>query len=183
MVGSIERLAAVAALSLSAAACASAPPANYGRYADYGRNSGARIENPGQHLECVPYARARAHIPVYGDAWTWWAKTDGRYAHSSDPGPGAVMVLDGYAGPRRAHLAVVRAVISGREIRVDHANWLDEGNIHLDDPVMDVSPENDWSQVRVYNLSTRAWGGHVYQVRGFIGPGPGTDATRVASDE
>ncbi len=64
------------------------------------------------------------------------------------------------------------AVISGREIRVDHANWLDSGNIHLDDPVLDVSPDNDWSRVRVFNLRTHAWGGHVYQVRGFIGPGP-----------
>ena len=37
--------------------------------------------------------------------------------------------------------------------------------------MIDVSADNDWSEVRVFNLATRAWGGHVYQVRGFIGPG------------
>jgi hypothetical protein len=185
MAGSIKHLAVIAALSFSAAACASAPPADYSSYADYGTSSGAQVQNPGQRLECVPYARARAHMAVYGDAWTWWDQTQGRYVHSSAPQTGAVMVLDGYAGPHRAHLAVVRTVISGREIRVDHANWLDEGNIHLDDPVYDVSADNDWSQVRVFNLSTHAWGGRIYPVRGFIGPGPDTGPAPalVASDE
>lgn len=178
--GSLKRVAAVAALSLSAAACASAPPsADFHTYANR-TASGARIERPARPLQCVPYVRARARIPIHGDAWTWWGQTAGRYRHADAPHAGAVMVLDGYAGPRRAHLAYVRRVISDREIRVDHANWLDRGNIHLNDPVMDVSPDNDWSQVRVFNLQTHAWGGHVYQVRGFIGPSPDDGRMRVA---
>ena len=68
------------------------------------------------------------------------------------------MVLTGYAGPDRAHVAVVRDVVSPREIRVDHANWLNDGSIYLNDPVVDVSPDNDWSQVRVWNIKTGAWG-------------------------
>ena len=81
------------------------------------------------------------------------------------------MVLDDYAGAFRAHLAVVRAIIGPRAIRVDQANWLDTGNIYLGDPVRDVSPKNDWSLIRVFNLATRVWGSHIYHVEGFIGPG------------
>ena len=56
-----------------------------------------------------------------------------------------------------------------REIRVDHANWLDDGSIYLNDPVEDVSADNDWSQVRVCNIKTGGWGGKIYPVQGFIG--------------
>ena len=83
------------------------------------------------------------------------------------------MVLTGYAGPERGHLAVVRQIVSPREIRVDHANWLNDGAIYLDDPVQDVSRWNDWSMVRVYNIKTGAWGGKVYPVQGFIGGATG----------
>ena len=179
---SFWRLAAVAALSLTAAACASAPPADYGDYGgNYARGgeadvpSAARIERPSHPLQCVAYARARSHIDIYGDAWTWWSQAAGRYPRTDRPARGAVMVLDGYAGPHRAHLAYVRRVVSGRLIRVDHANWLDRGNVHLDDPVRDVSVDNDWSEVRVFDLKTGAWGGHVYHVRGFIDPNRNSD--------
>jgi len=182
MVGSLKQFAAVAALSLTAAACAGAPHGAFD--GDYGDMAGdARIERPAQPLQCVPYARRVSGIPIYGDAWTWWDQAAGRYERGDAPQPGAVLVLDGYAGPRRAHLAVVRAVISEREIRVDHANWLDNGDIHLDDPVRDVSADNDWSEVRVFNLRAGVWGARHYHVRGFIGPGDGDDTMRVADTE
>ena len=189
MVESFRRLALVAALSLLAAACASAPPS--GNYADYRAMPGygrggpsARIEYPAHKLQCVPYARRLTGIPIHGDAWTWWEQAAGQYPRGYDPIPGAIAVFDGYAGPHRAHLAVVRTIVSSRVIRIDHANWLDHGNIYLDDPVMDVSADNDWSEVRVYNLASHAWGGHTYHVRGFIGPGDGGDDTsRVAESD
>jgi hypothetical protein len=62
-------------------------------------------------------------------------------------------------------------MMSSREIRVDHANWLNDGAIFTDDPVVDVSPDNDWSQVKVFNERTGAWGARIYLVQGFIGPG------------
>ena len=80
------------------------------------------------------------------------------------------MVLDGYAGPKRAHLAVVTRVITPREIRVDHSNWLNDGNIYLNSPVIDISPANDWSQVRVWNNRDGHLGVKNYAVRGFITP-------------
>lgn len=152
-------------LCLIMAACASSPPQTV-------LPDDAGIIAPGAREECVPFARQLSGIPIYGDAWTWWDQAAGHYARGSRPSPGSVMVLDQYAGPRRAHVAVVRAVTGPREMRVDHANWLDEGQIHLDDPVRDVSAGNDWSEVRVFNLRTKSWGGHTYHVRGFIGPAP-----------
>lgn len=80
------------------------------------------------------------------------------------------MVLHGYAGPKRGHLTLVTRIISAREIRVDHANWLNDGNVYLNSPVIDVSPGNDWSQVRVFNNRDGHLGGRTYHVRGFIAP-------------
>lgn len=127
---------------------------------------------PSSVLQCVPYARLHSQVKLYGDAHLWWEKAAGQYARDYDPRAGAVMVLTGYAGPQRGHLAVVRSVVSSREIRVDHANWFNDGAIYVDNPVADVSSANDWSAVKVWNMRTGAWGGRVYAVQGFIGPGP-----------
>ncbi len=120
-------------------------------------------------LQCVPYAREQSGIDIYGDAYTWWDKAAGKYPRGSLPAPGAVMVLHNYAGAKRGHLAVVRQVVGPREIRVDHANWLNDGSIYVNDPVQDVSSDNDWSVVRVFNLKAGAWGERLYPVQGFIG--------------
>ena len=124
-------------------------------------------------VQCVPYAREHSGIKLYGDAYTWWDKAEGKYPRGALPEPGAVMVLNNYAGDTRGHLAVVRRVVSSREIRVDHANWLDDGSIYVNNPVEDVSSDNDWSVVRVFNLKTGGWGSRLYPVQGFIGADPG----------
>lgn len=121
-------------------------------------------------LQCVPYARDHSSVKLYGDAWTWWDQAAGKFPREATPETGAVMVLQGYAGPQSGHVAVVRSVVAPREIRVDHANWLDDGAIYVDDPVADVSAANDWSEVRVWNIKTGAWGGRTYPLQGFIGP-------------
>jgi hypothetical protein len=132
-------------------------------------------------LECVPYARAHSSIDIHGDAYTWWDKAAGVYARGSDPVVGSVMVLVNYAGRHHAHVAVVRRQISAREIRIDHANWLNDRAIYVNDPVIDVSEANDWSQVKVWNIRTGSWGTKIYSVRGFIGPGPVNPSPLVAS--
>jgi hypothetical protein len=132
--------------------------------------AGGVRSTPGAPLQCVPYAREHSSIKLYGDAWTWWQQASGKYPKESAPRPGAVMVLAGYAGAKSGHVAVVRSLVNAREIRVDHANWLDDGAIYVDDPVADVSATNDWSQIRVWNIATGAWGGRIYPVQGFIGP-------------
>jgi surface antigen len=174
MVGSFVRLAAATAFCALLAGCASSSNESF---------EGGSIATPDAPLQCVPYARAEAHIPIYGDAYTWWDQAAGHYARAAAPSDGAVMVLHDYAGPNRAHLAVVRDIIDDRNIRVDHANWLDDGAIYVNDPVRDVSPDNDWSEVRVYNLKSGAWGSHVYPVQGFIGPGaPDAPQTQIAQN-
>jgi hypothetical protein len=172
MGGILVRWAAVVAIGIALAGCASGPDFDDG---DSGRVAGGgHASQPDNPLQCVPYAREHSAVALYGDAYTWWDQATGRYARSAGPSEGAVMVLTNYAGPNRGHVAVVRELIDSRTIKVDHANWLDDGAIYTGDPVRDVSPENDWSQVRVFNVRTGAWGGRTYPVQGFIGPGPDT---------
>jgi hypothetical protein len=173
---------AVALSALGLAGCA-------GDVMDYGENpmprehGHAMVENDGHKpLQCVPYARAHSDIKIYGDAYTWWDQAAGKYARGSEPLPGAVMVLNNYAGDNRGHVAVVKRQVSAREIRVDHANWLDDGSIYVNDPVEDVSSDNDWSMVRVYNLKSGGWGGKIYPVQGFIGGKNGERPDLVAQD-
>ncbi|GEM_PF-420519 len=143
------------------------------------------VENkPGQALlQCVPYAREHSAIKITGDAYTWWDQAAGRYERGSNPASGAVMVLFNYAGANRGHVAVVRRVVSAREIRIDHANWLDDGAIYVNDPVVDVSAANDWSQIRVWNIKTGGWGVKLYPVQGFIGTGSNRSSAPRNEDE
>ncbi|MBW8708056.1 MAG: CHAP domain-containing protein [Alphaproteobacteria bacterium] len=174
----MAKLAVVAVLGLGLAGCAGPDLTDYDQ-APMPREH-AMVENDGHApLQCVPYAREHSGIKIYGDAYTWWDKAAGKYPRGSLPEPGAVLVLNNYAGSNRGHVAVVRRVIGPREIRIDHANWLDDGSIYVNNPVEDVSSGNDWSLVRVYNLKTGGWGAKIYPVQGFIGGG-GTPSDLVA---
>ena len=119
-------------------------------------------------LECVPFARERSGIAIRGDAWTWWERAKGSYVRHREPRVGAVIVLN--IGRKRGHLAVVTRVEGPRRIVVDHANWLNRGRIHQDTPVQDVSPDNDWSRVRVWYTPGNQMGASAYNVVGFIYP-------------
>jgi|SRR5579871_6191492 len=140
----------------------------------------ARIRGP--RIQCAAYAREHSSVDIHGDAYLWWAKADGLYDRNSAPVEGSVMVLKNYAGKHRAHVAIVRRMISPREIRIDHANWFNDGAIYVNDPVLDVSPDNDWSQVKVWNIRSGTWGTRVYAVQGFIGPAPAEANPIIASN-
>src|SRR5689334_8493577 len=109
-------------------------------------------------LQCAPFAREQSGIEIYGNANTWWGQAAGRYPRSNSPAPGSVLVMRGYNDARRGHVAVVREVVSSRVILVDHANWLNRGEISTNVPVADVSPNNDWSEVRVWWIPAGQWG-------------------------
>lgn len=121
-------------------------------------------------LQCAPFAREQSGIEIYGDANTWWGQAAGRYPRSNSPAAGAVLVMRGYHDARRGHVAVVKQVVSSRMILVDHANWLNRGEISTNVPVVDVSPNNDWSEVRVWYIPARQWGARIYRANGFIHP-------------
>lgn len=129
-----------------------------------------RILSDAPPSECVPYARAVSGIDIRGDAVTWWRRAEGLYARSRHPGAGSVLVMRGYNDSTRGHVSVVKAVVSDRMLRVDHANWMNGGEVSLDVPVIDVSPNNDWSEVRVWHIPGGYWGGRTYEAEGFIHP-------------
>jgi hypothetical protein len=66
------------------------------------------------------------------------------------------------------HVAVVKRIVSSREVIVDHANWRRDGNIYLNAPVIDVSANNDWSKVRVFDARGGQMGSNVYPIKGFV---------------
>jgi len=181
----LVRIAVASALAGGLAACASTPDGYplpiLQSVPDEARESA--VTTPETPMQCVPYARAHSGIQIYGDAYTWWNKAAGHFARVGAPSPGAVLVLANYAGPNHAHLAVVHDILSSREIRVDHANWLNDGAVYVNDPVVDVSENNDWSLVKVWNVRTETWGVKTYTVRGFILPTPPAATDRVARND
>jgi hypothetical protein len=143
-------------------------PEAFDRLPDDAYEPTARIANGRARLQCVPFARRESGVEIYGDAHTWWRQASGRYETAQAPSEGAVMVLEGYNTTARGHVAVVREVVSPRLIVVDHANWLNGGEITRDVPIRDVSEAGDWSEVQVWNVPGRHWGGRTYNVQGFI---------------
>ncbi|GAA5266353.1 hypothetical protein ACOSOMT5_P2780 [Acidiphilium sp. MT5] len=117
------------------------------------------------YLWCVPYARDVSHIDLSGDAFLWWAEAAGRYARGQRPQDGAVLNFRSSARIRLGHVAVVEKVVNSREILVDQANWVPD-QVSRDVPVIDVSPDNNWTMVRVSIGGGRF--GAPYPTYGFI---------------
>ena len=107
-------------------------------------------------------------MALYGDAAGWWDQAAGRYARGQRPTPGGVLVFRRSARLEAGHVAVVTGVASEREITVTQANWVRRRVTR--DTVVDVSPDGDWSQVRVWWAPSAALGAGVYPTYGFIAP-------------
>jgi len=120
-------------------------------------------------LECAPFARQVSGIRLYGDAYTWWDQAAGRYGRGTTPVPGGVLVFRRTSRLNAGHVSVVSQVVSGREIKVTQANWVHR-RIGRDEPVVDVSPGNDWSAVRVWWAPSGGLGVTTYPAYGFISP-------------
>lgn len=126
------------------------------------------VEAPLHRLFCVEYARMRSGLAVFGDAKHWWDRAKNIYARMSRPAEEAVMVFAGSKRLKRGHVAVVSGILGPRQIIVDQANWENHGEIDHATPVLDVSPANDWSRVRVWDMRSGTFGSHVYAISGFI---------------
>ncbi|WP_203075078.1 CHAP domain-containing protein [Falsiroseomonas ponticola] len=125
----------------------------------------------GEPISCVPYARARSGISLAGDAWQWWDAAAGRYERGRAPQAGSVLVINRTARMPSGHVAVVSRVLNSREVLVDHANWASgaaRGRIATDQRVVDVSPRNDWSLVRVWYPRINDLGTTAFPARGFV---------------
>lgn len=130
-----------------------------------------RVEYPLRKIFCVEYARLRSGLAVFGDAKHWWSRARDLYARAAHPVEEAVMVFSGSKRLKRGHVAVVTKVVSAREVIVDQANWMNKGEIDIATPVLDVSKNNDWSKVRVWDIPSGQFGTRVYAISGFIAKG------------
>ena len=184
--GSLRRVGIVSAMTLVLTACSATrsamdtitgafgvePPdttTEYENSATIGWQE-ARIVAPAKPLQCVPYARKVSGISIRGNAWTWWRTAEGRYRTDSRPAVGSVLAFKRTWRLRLGHVAVVTKILNDREIVVDHANWLNGGQIHKGTPVRDVSKANDWSEVRLWYTPGNIWGRRTYSAHGFIHP-------------
>jgi hypothetical protein len=125
-------------------------------------------------LQCVPYARALSGVTIFGDAHTWWEQAAGKYERGNDPKVGAVLAFQPHGNMRLGHVAAVRRIVDDRNIIISHANWSTIGGVrgHIEEDVraVDVSEDNDWSQVRVWYTPNEAMGGTAWPAHGFIYP-------------
>lgn len=125
-------------------------------------------------IQCVPYARDVSGFNIYGDAHTWWQQAARKgYERGQEPQEGAVLVLKKGRKLDYGHVAVVKNIISPREIEVAHSNWgstrKTRSFIYESMRVQDVSPRNDWSSVRFWNKYIDNYG-LPYPNHGFIYP-------------
>ena len=162
-------------MGLGLTACGSSNEWKHGNYGSTGPAAlaSSRIADPkiisgSRRVQCVPYARRISGLNIRGDAWSWWPGAKGKYNRSSTPSVGSVIVLDRSDRLRHGHIAFVTKVVNSREILVEHANWLNKGRIHKDQPVLDVSKNNDWSAVRLWYTPGNHMGSRVYPVAGFV---------------
>ncbi len=122
--------------------------------------------------QCVTYARTITDVSIRGNANTWWSQAAGRYERGKTPAAGAVLAFKSVPGMRAGHVAVVKDVLSDRELIIDHANWSRRGSVEHNARAIDVSEAGDWSEVRV--SYGNGMGTRVNPTFGFIYPGTQT---------
>lgn len=149
------------------ALAAAGAPAGARTAVEIGDASGGGI-TASPNLQCVPYARQVSGIRIYGDAHTWWGQAEGRYAKGSEPRVGAVMAFRPHGNSRLGHVAAVSRILDSRTVLIKHANWSWRGEIEDNVRAVDVSPDNDWSQVRVWYGPNQTLGNRHWPLYGFI---------------
>lgn len=161
----------VAACALAALALF-AGPAMADNFVGLDGNSGGSSSSDDDYLQCVPYARQLTGINIYGDAHTWWGQAEGRYARGKRPRVGAVMAFQPHGGSTLGHVAAVSKIIDSRTVLISHANWSPingrRGQIENNVRAIDVSPDNDWSEVRVWYAPIQGLGTTHWPLEGFI---------------
>lgn len=122
-------------------------------------------------LQCAPYARQVSGIQLFGNANTWWNQADGRYDRGHEPRVGAVLAFSSSRSMPVGHVAMVSKVVSDREVLLTHANWSYRGGVERNVRAIDVSANNDWTDVRVWYGPIGDLGLRANPARGFIYPG------------
>lgn len=140
-----------------------------------------------QALQCVPFARDNSGVDIRGNAHTWWAQAAGRYDRGNAPRVGAVLSFKSTRSMPLGHVAVVSKIISDREILISHSNWSPingrRGQIERNVKVVDVSPNGDWTNVKVWYAPIRGLGLRANPTNGFIYNGRGGGNIQFAKAE
>ena len=149
----------------------------------------AATSTPAAAIECVQFVKddLQKTYPnldfsaLRGNATDWYKNA--KNAHGSRvvgsvPSKGAVMVFAGsgersrfpsyasFAAGAYGHVALVKTVVDGQNITVDHANW----RPNRIDRNVKVMTRDGWVTASVYNLDSGTMGGNRYAVAGFISP-------------
>jgi surface antigen len=132
-----------------------------------------------QFWQCAPFARAVSGIQLRGNADSWWGQAAGRYERGHAPKAGAVLAFAATHRMRVGHVAMVQEVVGDREVLLTHANWSRRGRVERNVRAIDVSPANDWTQVRVQFGG--AMGTTSYPTKGFIYSGHAPSAEALAA--
>ena len=102
---------------------------------------------------CVAYARAETGVALFGNAGGWWNEAAGVYQRGHVPEVGSILVFQRTGFMPAGHVAVVSKVIGPGQILVDQSNWY-HGEVTHDTPVIDTSPDHDWTSVAVMNIGS-----------------------------
>lgn len=125
----------------------------------------ARYHHP--VLQCVGFVHQATNFQIHGNARDWWQRAAGLYARGNVPAAGAVLSFRPKRHMPLGHVAVVRSQLDSRTILIDQAHWGRNG-IDRNVRVIDVSPNNNWTAVRVALRGNRNTFGSIYQTHGFI---------------
>lgn len=118
-------------------------------------------------IQCVAFAKSASAVALSGNARDWWHNAEGVYARGNAPEAGSVLNFRRTRRMPLGHVAVVRSVEDSRTIYIDQSHWASNGiSRHI--RVVDVSPDNDWSAVRVALDSRGDRLGAIYPTYGFI---------------
>ena len=159
--------------------------AAYGGSYSYGHHHYRAYRVAYRGIQCVTFARADSGIVLSGNAADWWNHAAGVYQRGARPEVGAVLNFRANPRMRLGHVAVVSNVVDARTVEIDQANWgggsgRHGGYVSRSTMVVDVSPNNDWTAVRV-GLDHAGDYGSIYPTYGFIYARP-DDGVVVASN-
>jgi len=143
---------------------------HHGHHATHHRYASAQAHV----IQCVAFAQEASEVDLHGNARDWWAHAAGVYQRGHAPEAGSVLNFRPTSRMPLGHVAVVTDVVDSRTIQIDQSHWASRG-ISRDVSVIDVSPDNDWSEVRV-ELGHRGTYGSIYPTYGFIYARPAPDA-------
>ncbi|NHN84021.1 CHAP domain-containing protein [Acetobacter musti] len=125
----------------------------------------------GHVIQCVAFAKAESDIALPGNARDWWSNAAGRYARGQAPESGSVLNFRPIRRMPLGHVAIVTGTLNSRVITIDQSHW-GQNSISRNVRVVDVSPDNDWSAVRVELNGKTGTFGSIYPTYGFIYPRP-----------